>query len=217
MVQAKKMFPCKGPTVPAVAFGIVPDRELWERQRGETAKQYRAFLVYRDLGLGVRSIPATARALGLSIRSGQVGAWSARNRWHERVNGWDAELERRKQVAITKEIYEMAQRHVSVAQSYIDALMEPAREMARRLEDPEFRDLENLPTPHLLMLVARCSAVIPNLMKAERLARGEPLVRAQPPACATGDLFQRIAVYSGAFERILAQTAGGESGSQVAV
>jgi hypothetical protein len=34
--------------VPAVVFDILPDRELWGGQLGETAKQYRAFLVYRE-------------------------------------------------------------------------------------------------------------------------------------------------------------------------
>jgi hypothetical protein len=101
MDEASKTFPCKAPTVPAVAFEVVPGLNLWERQRGETAKQYRAFLVYRDLGLGARSIPATARALDLSQRSGQVGAWSARNLWGERVRAWDEELERKKETALT--------------------------------------------------------------------------------------------------------------------
>jgi hypothetical protein len=46
MAEAQpRTFPCKAPTVPAVAFEIAPDRELWQRQRGETAKQYCAFLV----------------------------------------------------------------------------------------------------------------------------------------------------------------------------
>jgi hypothetical protein len=65
-------------------------------------------------------------------------------------------------------------------------LMEPAREMARRLKDHPFQDFEDLTTTDLIMIVARCGLVIPNLMKAERLARGEPTVRAQPPSCATG-------------------------------
>jgi len=216
IAEAKKVFPCKAPTVPAVAFEIVPDRELWERQIGETPKQYRAFITYRDLGLGARSIPATARALGLSLRSGQVGAWSSRNHWRERVNAWDAELERRKQRAITKEIEAMAQRHVAAAKDYITALMAPAHELVRRLEDAGFRDLEDLPTPQLLMFAARCARVLPNLMQAERLSRGEPTVGAQAPTYATGGVFRRIAVYSDAFERILAQTAAGETGSQTA-
>jgi len=216
MIEARRTFPCQAPTVPKIAFEIALDREPWARQVGETQKQYAAFVVYRDLGLGARSIPATAKALGLSQRSGQVGAWSSRNHWRERVTAWDAELERRKQTAITKEIQEMAQRHVAAAQNYIAALMAPADEMARRLKDPEFHDLEDLPTPQLLMLAARCARVLPNRMQVERLARGEPSIRAQPPACATGDLFGRIALYSDAFERILTQTAAGESGSQTA-
>jgi hypothetical protein len=106
---------------------------------GETAKQYAAVLAYRDLGLGARSIPATARALGLSQRSGQVGASSSRNRWGERVNAWDAEIERKKQTALTEETQEMARRHVAAAQDYITALMEPGHEMAGRLRTLSFR------------------------------------------------------------------------------
>jgi hypothetical protein len=157
----------------------------------------------------VRSILATAKVLGLSQRSGQLGAWSARNRWGERVNAWDAELERQKQIAVTEEIQEMTRRHIAAAQDYITALMEPAREMARRLKDPQFRELEDLPTPHLLMLAARCASVIPALQKAERLARGEPSVHAQVPSYGTVDLFQRIDLYAAEFERILAHAASG--------
>jgi len=211
-----KTFPCKAPTVPKVAFEIAPERKLWERQKGETAKQYRGFLVYRNLGLGARSIPAVARGLGLSTRSGQVGAWSARNHWRERITAWDAELERCKQTAITKEIQEMAQRHVAAAQAYLDVLLEPARELARRLKNPQFRGLDDLPTQQILLLAARCARVLPNLMQVERLARGEPPMRAEPPSYATGDLFQRIVLYSDAFERILAQTTAEEGGSHTA-
>jgi hypothetical protein len=218
MVGAKKKsFPCAAPSVPKVPFEVAPDREPWARQPGETQKQYAAFVVYRDLGLGARSIPATAKALGLSTRSGQVGGWSSRNSWRERVDAWDREIERKKQIALTDEVQEMARRHVAAAQNYIEVLMEPARLLARHLKDPQFRDLEDLPTPQLLMLAARCARVLPSLMQAECVARGEPTVGAQPPTCATGDLFQRIAQYSSAFERILAQTASGESGSQTAV
>jgi hypothetical protein len=36
MAEARNTFPCKGPTVLKVAFEMVPDREPWERQIGET-------------------------------------------------------------------------------------------------------------------------------------------------------------------------------------
>jgi hypothetical protein len=184
---------------------------------------YRAFLTYRDLGLGVRSIPATAKVLGLSQRSGQVGAWSSRNRWRERVNAWDGELERQKQIALTEEIQKMVQRHVAVAQSYVTTLMEPAREMARRLKDPQFRDLEDLPTAQLLTLAARCASVIPNLMKAERLSRGEPIVVAEQNGPLRRnyepELFQCIDRYAAAFERVLTcgEKAAAEARGRVAM
>jgi hypothetical protein len=50
-------------------------------------------------------------------------------------------------------------------------------------------------------------------MKAERLARGEPTVRAQIPAYGTADLFQRIDLYAAAFEQVLADGAAGEAES----
>jgi hypothetical protein len=210
MVEPRKTFPCQSPTVPKIAFDIAPDRELWDRQIGETAKQYAAFLAYRDLGLSARSIPATARVLGLSPRTGQVGAWSARNHWRERVDAWDGELERRKQVALTDEIQEMARRHVAAAQDYIEALMEPAREMARRLMDPQFESLGELPTADLLILAARCASVLPKLFEAERLARGQPTALAErrgPVRDYSPDVFQRIDQYTAVFERVLRQRA----------
>src|SRR5262245_40264409 len=126
MADAQKTFPCKAPTVQAVAFSIDPNRAPWERQVGETQKQFAAFVAYRDLGLGTRSIPAAAKAVGLSPRSGQVARWSMRNQWPARARAWDVELERKKQVALVEEIQKMVRRHVAVSQSYIAALMEPA-------------------------------------------------------------------------------------------
>src|SRR5262249_45490813 len=109
------------------------------------------------------------------------------------------------------EIQRMAQRHVAVAQSYLGALMEPAREIARRMKDPQ-QNLSDLPTARLLTLAARCASVIPNLMKAERLARGEPSSRDQKLAYGTTDVFQRIQVYAAAFEQILTHQVSTEGG-----
>jgi hypothetical protein len=75
----------------------------WERQPGESPKAYQAFAAYLELAPGSRSVDAAAKAVGLSrgVQGGRQGsarapsrvwAWSAENRWVERVAAWDAHV-----------------------------------------------------------------------------------------------------------------------------
>lgn len=75
------------------------DREQWERQRGETAKAYAAFMVYRDLGPFERSVAATARV----IVKGKTNClrWSRLWLWEERAGLWDDRRQRSMDAART--------------------------------------------------------------------------------------------------------------------
>lgn len=69
----------------------------WERQEGETAKQYEAFCVYRDMKTirdpnSKRSIRLVSEQLGKS--EGLLERWSSANNWVERVDAWDMDQER---------------------------------------------------------------------------------------------------------------------------
>lgn len=66
----------------------------WEQQSGETSRQWRAFVAYRDLG-PVRSIDKAAAVLkpehkrSKRVATGRLFEWSAANRWVERAAAWD--------------------------------------------------------------------------------------------------------------------------------
>lgn len=70
----------------------------WDRQPGETAKQHRAFLQYRDLGPD-RSIAAAVAKLPGRTKAGTKSArpwerWSAKFNWIERAQAWDRHEEK---------------------------------------------------------------------------------------------------------------------------
>ena len=91
------------------------DGNFWERQSGETAKAYAAFLLYRDLPAIDRSVPA-ARERHQSNTKGtlrQWKGWSMRNGWVNRAAEHDSDLASRRREHTTKEM----ERSVGVGQA----------------------------------------------------------------------------------------------------
>lgn len=65
--------------------------EPWERQKGETDKQFEAFILYRDAG------PARAArevAAALSKSEALIFRWCGQLKWVERASKWDDEADR---------------------------------------------------------------------------------------------------------------------------
>ena len=78
----------------------------WERQPGETAKAYAAFLHYRDLPAIDRSV-AAARERQERDRKGtlrQWNGWSMRNGWVNRAAEHDSDLASRRRERVAKEL-----------------------------------------------------------------------------------------------------------------
>ena len=83
------------------------DINLWDRQPGETAKAYAAFLLYRDLPPVDRSIVAAVaqhRYLGgkASVRNWET--WSSLYNWSERATEHDSDLASRRRERMAKEM-----------------------------------------------------------------------------------------------------------------
>ena len=95
--------------------------ELWERQEGETNKQFEAFCIYRDLGVD-RSHRKVANELGKS--TALINRWGSMNDWAERVKAYDDEQDRLNRIAQRKEIAEMRKRHANVASRMIEKALE---------------------------------------------------------------------------------------------
>jgi hypothetical protein len=75
------------------------DKEPWGRQEAESAPAHEAFLVYRDMPAGERSVVKVGQKLGKS-RS-LMERWCSYWQWVRRVHAWDAYLmEARDEAAI---------------------------------------------------------------------------------------------------------------------
>ncbi|HUW09215.1 MAG TPA: hypothetical protein VM537_05760 [Anaerolineae bacterium] len=64
----------------------MPDRQPWERRKGEGRKAYDAFCSYRDQE-DARSLAAVGKVLGKS--DALMERWSVRWGWVERAHAWD--------------------------------------------------------------------------------------------------------------------------------
>lgn len=68
----------------------------WERQDNETEDQYRAFLIYRDLG-NQRSLVKAWKLYAPDATdnpSASFGGWSSRHKWRDRAREWDRHMQR---------------------------------------------------------------------------------------------------------------------------
>ena len=70
------------------------DEPIYHKLTTETAKAYEAFAIYRDMGIG-RSITKVAQELDKSRT--QIGKWSERHNWVERVGIFDNDQDVAKQ------------------------------------------------------------------------------------------------------------------------
>ena len=80
------------------------DRKPWERQPGETAKAYAAFLLYRDLPAIDRSVPAAREGQQRDSKGTlrQWNGWSGRNGWVNRAAEHDSNLASRRRERMEK-------------------------------------------------------------------------------------------------------------------
>ena len=86
------------------------DRKPWERQSGETAKAYAAFLLYRDLPAIDRSVAAAREGQQRDNKGTlrQWNGWSMRNGWVNRAAEHDSDLASRRRERMARE-FERAQ------------------------------------------------------------------------------------------------------------
>ena len=81
-------------------------RDLWDRQPGETAKAYAAFLLYRDLPAIDRSVAAAREGQQRDNKETlrQWNGWSMRNGWVNRAAEHDSDLASRRRERMEKEL-----------------------------------------------------------------------------------------------------------------
>lgn len=140
--------------------------EPWERQPGETPRQYDAFRLY----LEHRTLDKTRRHLGHK-NARTVEQWSARNSWLDRLAAWQTEETKAQTGGVLEELEKRGRRQAEIATLHGEALALPARELIRRLQaDPKL--MTSIPLEQLLRLEATSARAYKQAMIAERLARG---------------------------------------------
>jgi len=125
----------------------------WERQDGETSKQFEAFSVYRDMG-EERSLTKVAQQLKKSTTL--MGRWSGINNWVERCLAWDNEQDRLLRQQQLKDIKNMRKRHAKIA----EAMILKAAKALKEIKDDEIKPQD-------------VSRMVEVASKLERISRGD--------------------------------------------
>ena len=106
----------------------------WNRQPGETAKAYAAFLLYRDLPAIDRSISAARERHQRDTKGTlrQWKGWSMRNGWVNRAAEHDSDLASRRRERMAKELERAQDDAVALIRAALDKVKERIEGM-----DPE--------------------------------------------------------------------------------
>jgi hypothetical protein len=175
-----------GETLHAAAKPLVNDRPTWERQPRETDKAWQAFVTYRDMMNGRRSLQRVADELEHASLS-TVSKWSLTWQWLQRVSDYERWLDLSRQQEMREEVVKMAQRHAQQAQLYIGVLSQPAMALMRKVQgDPSFFDrmlksveradgsLDVGMTFEMMDKLQKFAKTFPEIAALERVARGLP-------------------------------------------
>lgn len=95
---------------------MLMDNEIqpWERQDGETDRQFEAFSIYRDMGAdrGIRKV-----AQKLDKQPSYISKIASRWFWVDRVTKYDRYLDEKRRVEREAEIEKMNERHVKIGKT----------------------------------------------------------------------------------------------------
>ena len=139
------------------------DIEPWERQDGETSKQFQAFVIYRDLA-EERSLSKVAKQLGKSTQL--MSRWSAANNWVERCAAFDREQDRIARQEQIKEIKKMRKRHANTGALMVSIADKGLRNMLDTTDKANPKLKYDLNATEIAKLVDAGS-------KLERISRGD--------------------------------------------
>ena len=125
----------------------------WEPVENESAKNYEAFCIYRDLGTQ-RSLSKVAKKLKKSETL--MGRWSGLYNWVERAAAWDAEQDRIARQKQIEDIKKMRKKHADLA---VDMLVKAAKALKVIPEDE--------------IKASDISRMVETASKLERISRGD--------------------------------------------
>lgn len=115
----------------------MPNRKTeqpWERQKGESAQAFEAFLTYLQMG-PERSIRAVSQRLAKSKTI--IDRWSRTYGWVERCRAWDNHLRQEARRAAVAEVRQMNKRHANMALQMQTAAMQALKELGSDMVNPK--------------------------------------------------------------------------------
>jgi hypothetical protein len=110
----------------------------WERQRGESARAYAAFITYRDMG-PQRSHAKVAQNLGKT--KVLIHNWGRLWRWTERCGEWDYHLQKEADAAHVAAVKEVGERHAKLAIGMQKRIARRLAAMSENAMELEIRDI----------------------------------------------------------------------------
>ena len=105
----------------------------WDRQKGESARAFEAFLVYLQMG-PERSVRAVAQKLSKSYTL--AGRWSSTYHWVERCRAWDNYLQQEAKKAAATAVRNMNRRHAQLAAAIQGTAMQALQERGADMVNP---------------------------------------------------------------------------------
>ena len=147
------------------------DSKTYESQPTETARQWLAFTIYKDMGAGrTLAKAATAYREHFPTTSQEsstyrvMQGWSSKWHWVDRINEYDRFIEKKKRQKAVHAVEQMRDRHIKLGNSLqVLGAQELQKWILRAQKDPKIR-----------VTVADLLRAIETGIKLERLSRGEP-------------------------------------------
>lgn len=147
--------------------------EVWERQLDESDTAWEAFAIYRDQ-LRQPGDSRSLRKLAKTLHKSEtlMGRWSRVHTWVERVTAWDNELDRKRRAGALALAEVEGEAMVTQARQLRQSVMLIAGAFLSKLKaNPSA--LSTLPIADLADLMIKAGKFFPELVKVERLLRGE--------------------------------------------
>lgn len=155
--------------------------EPWDRRPDETRRAFSAFLVYKSMEFGSRTLAAVAADPRVKTTVRRVEHWSSDHQWGFRVDQWDAELQREKDRAARESARQEGAIHEKTARETVAIV----GKMIARVNDRMERDPDFCPEP--IDVVRMADMVI----KLHRLTLG-----AEPAASGPGGVSVNVSATS---------------------
>jgi hypothetical protein len=152
----------------------------WERRSIESEEAWAAFVRYRDLPSGVRTLQQVATTLKKTLQI--IGRWSSRYQWVERCRAWDAFVDKKKREAEIDAVMDMRKRHIETSMALQGAGALALQKIIASERAPQIgSDGQPLRGPDGKILLAplvlkpsEARDLIELGMRIERINRGEP-------------------------------------------